>query len=86
VGKSTRLDSGRIRVPSAGKKLSSYPYPSGRVPVPELSSLARGRNWAWSEFRLGAELLDLAGGGTWGRYHVAGGWINVGGAVTASST
>jgi hypothetical protein len=41
----TRLDSGRVRVPPAGKKSSPYPYPSGRVPdgyrvlVPELPSL-----------------------------------------------
>jgi hypothetical protein len=44
----TRLDSGRVRVPPAGKKSSPYPYPSGqipngyRVPVPELPSLALG--------------------------------------------
>jgi hypothetical protein len=35
----TCLNSGRVRVPLAGKKSSMYPYLSGRVPVPELPSL-----------------------------------------------
>jgi hypothetical protein len=35
----TRLDSGRVQVPPAGKKSSLYPYPSGQVPIPKLPSL-----------------------------------------------
>jgi hypothetical protein len=38
----TRLDSGRVQVPPAGKKSSPYPYPSPDgywIPVPELPSL-----------------------------------------------
>jgi hypothetical protein len=35
----TRLGSGRVWLPPADKKWYPSPYPLGRVPVPELSSL-----------------------------------------------